>query len=442
MWLFGTKLIKQELPSVQSQVRMAVKSVTIPEAAPAWKLFAKKDAKWNIQTAIDEGYNASAAVYTCVEKRAKLMSAVPWVAKRKLADGTLEDAPNSPLQALIDMPNPDTSWMEIIYEVSQQLDLAGNCYISEIKAGASNLPFQLWILPSQYVSLKAGKEKLIDLYEYQEASSSKFKIEADDMIHLRLPNPNSRYFGQPVLMAAGRATDIDRESGIWQKTSLENRGVIDIHVEVPDTLQPDQIDAIKARIKEKQSGPKNAREPLVSSGKINNLGQNAVEMDFVESRKAVWAEICAVFGMSMSDLGFTENVNLANANAMQKQLYVNTIIPSLELVKRQLNAQLAREFGPEYCLEYDLSNVEALQENYTEKLTNGEKLWRMGFSLSQINKRLELGFDDADIPDEMLSDDSDNVDTNTNNNQDSDAVSVDANDEQVKRLLKAVGYGS
>ena len=166
MWPFDTKLIKQELPSVQSQVRMAIKSVTIPQAAPAWKLFARQDSKWSIHTAIDEGYNASAAVYTCVEKRAKLMSAVPWKAKRKLSDGTLEDAPDSPLQALIDNPNPDTSWMEIIYEISQQLDLAGNCYISEIKAGARGLPTQLWILPSQYVSLKAGKEKLIDLYEY------------------------------------------------------------------------------------------------------------------------------------------------------------------------------------------------------------------------------------------------------------------------------------
>ena len=400
MWPFSTKLLQQNIPTVKAQAKMLIKSVSIPQAAPDWKLFAKKDTKWDVETAINEGYNASAAVYTCVEKRAKLASSAPWVVRRKLSDGTFEELPDHPLQKLIDMPNPNTSWLEIMYEICQQLDLAGNAYLSEIKAGVNGYPTQLWLLPAQYIKIKPGNVELINSYEYQESSSKKFNILADDMIQLKLPNPNSRYFGQPTLMAAGRATDIDRESGIWQKNSLENRGIVDLHVEVPDTMQPDQIDALKVSIKEKQTGAANAREPWITSGKINQLGQNALEMDFVESRKAVWAEICAVFGMSMSNLGFTEDVNLANGAEQQKALWVNSIIPLLELIKRQLNAQLASEFdGVE--LHYDLSNIEALQANYTEKLTNAQALYNMGYSLKAINNRLELGFEDDEIPEEV-----------------------------------------
>jgi HK97 family phage portal protein len=428
MWPFDNKLMKNDIPTVNNQAKMLVKSVSIPQAAPAWSLFAKKDTKWNIQTAIDEGYNASAAVYTCVEKRAKLASSVPWVVRRKLADGSFEDTPEHPLQKLIDQPNPGTSWMEIIHEIVQQLDLGGNAYLSEIKAGVNGYPTQLWLMPSQYIKIKPGKVDLIDSYEYQESSSSRFQIAAADMIQLKLPNPNSRYFGQPTLMAAARATDIDRESGIWQKNSLENRGVVDLHIEVPDTMQPDQIDALKTSVKEKQTGSDNAREPWITSGKINQLGQNAVEMDFVESRKAVWAEICAVFGTSMSVLGFTESVNLANASEQQKALWVNTIIPLLELMKRQLNAQLASEFdGVE--LHYDISNVEAMQENFTEKLANAESLYRLGYSLEAINRRLELGFEDNELPEEPEPEDE----------PEDEPASED--DEQVKRLLKVVGYG-
>ena len=436
MWPFDKKLIKQELPTVASQVKMALKSVSIPQAAPDWKLLAKKDARWNIDAAINEGYNASAAVYTCVEKRAKLVSSVPWCVKRKLPDGTYEDLPGHPLQKLIDMPNPDTSWLEIMYEISQQLDLAGNAYLSEIKAGVNGYPTQLWLLPSQYIKLKPGRERLIDSYEYQESSAQKFTILADDMVQLRLPNPNSRYFGQPTLMAAGRATDIDRESGIWQKNSLENRGVVDLHVEVPDTMQPDQIDALKVSIKEKQTGSKNAREPWITSGKINQLGQTAVEMDFVNSRKAVWAEICAVFGLSMSVLGFTEDVNLANGQEQQKAMWINNIIPLLELIKRQLNAQLASEFdGVE--LHYDTSNVAALQENLTEKLSNAESLYRLGYSSAAINRRLELGFEDDELPEELeLEEDDSDADSDVD-----EEIDEEEDTEQVKRLLKAVGYG-
>jgi HK97 family phage portal protein len=256
---------------------------------------------------------------------------------------------------------------------------------------------------------------------------------ADDMIQLKLPNPNSRYFGQPTLMAAGRATDIDRESGIWQKNSLENRGVVDLHVEVPDTMQPDQIDALKVSIKEKQTGSANAREPWITSGKINQLGQTAIEMDFVNSRKAVWAEICAVFGMSMSVLGFTENVNLANGAEQQKALWVNSIIPMLELIKQQLNAQLSTEFDG-VILDYDLSNIEALQENFTEKLANAEALYRMGYTSASINRRLELGFEDDEIPEESELEEPDPIVADDNAGDETD-------DEQVKRMLKAVGYG-
>ena len=443
MWPFDKKLIKQELPTVKAQAKMLLKSVSIPQAAPDWKLFAKNDSKWNIDAAINEGYNASAAVYTCVEKRAKLVSSVPWVVKRKLPDGQFEDAPDHPLQKLIDMPNPETSWLEIMYEISQQLDLAGNAYMSEIKAGVNGFPTQLWLLPSQYMKIKPGKAQLIDSYEYQESSSQKFTILADDMIQLKLPNPNSRYFGQPTLMAAGRATDIDRESGIWQKNSLENRGVVDLHVEVPDTMQPDQIDALKVSIKEKQTGSKNAREPWITSGKINQLGQTAVEMDFVNSRKAVWAEICAVFGLSMSVLGFTENVNLANGQEQQKALWVNSIIPMLELIKRQLNVQLTNEFGDDVILDYDLSNITALQENLTEKLTNAESLYRMGYSNEAINRRLELGFEPDEIPeDAKLPEQLDpNADTSEDDTEDSTDDMSEDDTEQVKRMLKAVGYG-
>lgn len=423
MWPF-TKKLQFNAPTVQRQAAMMIKSVTLPEVQPDWSLFAKKDRLWDVKTAILEGYNASAAVYACVEKRATLFSSVPWYAATQKADGTMEPLPeNHPLNILLSRPNPDTSWLEVMHMVSQQLDIAGNAYLSEIKGGVRDEPAELWCMPPEYIKIKPGRERLVDSYEYQQHGPKRV-ILSDDMIHLRLPNPNDPIFGMPVMMGACRAVDIDRESGNWQKASLQNRSTADIHMEVPPELQPDQIDAIQAKLAERNNGPENARKPLVTSGKVNHLSRTAVEMDFVESRKAVWSEICAVFGMSMSDLGFTESVNLANAESMQRQLWKNTIIPRLELVRRQLDNQLAYEFGPDVRICYDTSNVDALQENYTEKLSNAESLYRMGFSVEAINKRLELGFDDEDLPEEM----------------EFEPV-VEQDDEEVKMLLKAVSYG-
>ena len=313
---------------------------------------------------------------------------MPWIVEEKKGDDWVKTEKH-PLALLIARPNPSESWYELVYGAMQQLDLSGDAFLTEIKAGSRGLPRELWLLPSKWMKIKPGAESLIDYYEYD--NGIKRKIMSEDMCHISLPNPDSPYFGQPTLKAAGLATDVDREASIWNKVSLQNRGASEIHIKVPDGTTPDQVDSIKKRYKEKQSGPVNAREPLVTSGDVVNLGQTAVELDFVNSRRAVWTEICAVFGLSLANLGMTEAVNLANAQAMDKALWQNTIIPLLELLERQLNHQLASEFGSDVRMRPDLFNVEALQDSKSEKLAAAQALFGMGVPFNVLDQRLELG---------------------------------------------------
>jgi HK97 family phage portal protein len=371
----------------------SIKSVSLPSQSANWSLFGKRDT-WDTQKAIDEGYNASAVVYAAVEKRAKSLASVPWKAQIKTADGW-EDQPDSPLQKLIDAPNPDQSWYDLIYQAAQQLDLSGNAFLSEIKGGIGGLPFELWLLPSKAMSIKPGRERLIESFCFSSDTGKRTILQAD-MVHLKRPNPDSPYFGMPILKAAALATDIDRESGSWQKASLQNRSVLDLHIEVDPNTTPEQREEVRAKILERQASPANARKPIISSGKITQLGQNAVEMDFNQSRMKVWAEIASCFGVPLAMLGFTENVNLSNAGAMKRLFWEDTIIPELELLKRQLTQQLAYEFGQEWRLEPDLSNISALKEDRTIKLANAEALLRLGYTRNEIDKKLELGFGETD----------------------------------------------
>lgn len=391
MWPFKRKAIRFPQTPIEHQL----KSLTLPQANPTWRLYAQRQKNWNPQTAVDEGYNASAIVYACVEKRAKLVASVPWKVMRRKGDEWEEDA-NHPLAHLIANPNPDMSGYELMYEASQSLDLNGNAFISEIKAGRNNLPRELWLLPAKFIKIKPGQVRLIDYFEYTDNAIRGRKILAEDMIQLKMPNPGDRFFGMPVLMAAGRATDIDRESGIWQKVSLENRGAADVNIKMPVEATQEQVESVKEQYKKQQAGAKNARKALISNADIQQLGQTAVELDFVNSRRAIWTEICAVFGMSLANLGMTESVNLANAKAMDKALWMNTIIPQLDLIKRQLNHQLAVEFGDDVKMSYDLTNVEALQEDRSDKLSNATSLFAMGVPFNEINQRLELGFDEIE----------------------------------------------
>ena len=394
MWPFKKKTIQNDKLDVGEQIRTALKSISLPEAQPSWYLGSVGRTDWDVNTAIVEGYNASAIVYACVEKRAKLTAAVPWKAKVKVG-GEWEDAPdNHPLSLLLKRPNPDQSFYELIYSASQNLDLSGDAFLTKIRAGVGNRPKELWVIPSKYVRIKPGSVRLVEYYEVDtQGSLTRRRVDSEDMCHLRFPNPSSAYYGQPVLLSGGRATDIDRESGIWQKVSLENRGATDINIKVSDTATQEQVDSIKQQYQKQQAGAKNARKAFVSNADIQQLGQTAVELDFVASRRAVWTEICAIFGMSLANLGMTESVNLANAEAMDKALYHNTIIPNLQLFREQLNRKLAADFGDNVRLDYDLSNVSAMQEGLIDKLDAAQRLHAMGVPMTDINDKLELGLE-------------------------------------------------
>lgn len=421
MWPFAPKTLRSTAYSVPSQLE--IRSYSLPEMIPHWQLFAMPDDEWDVDSAIRHGYQASAIVYAAVEKRARLIASVPWHAQR-LVDGVWTHEPLSPLQMLIDNPNPDTSWAEMMHGISQSLDLSGNAYVSEVKPAGRRGPAAIWLLPSQYVYIKPGREKLIDYYEYTEGT--KHRIPSADMIHLKLPNPSSRYFGMPVLMGAARPVDVDRETAEWQKSSLQNRGVVDLHIQVPDTLTAEQRQEIRDKMRERTSGPDNARAPIVSSGSVTNIGMTAVEMDFVASRRAVWTEIAAAFGISLSVLGFTEDVNLANGETMMRQIWTDTILPQLDIIKRQLTQQLAREYGREWRLEPDLTNVAALRESMADRLKQAETMQRLGYTRNEINERLELGMPDDSSGDQR--------------HQPMGLVRIDAND-ATRDDVRRVGYG-
>jgi len=386
--MFGLFKKKLKLDKMAEPYPFELKSFTLPQLTANWRLYGQGQTNWDAKKAVTEGYQSSAVVYACVEKRAKLIASVPWYVK--LGDDLAPD--NHPLVRLLKRPNSDQSLYEFMYSLSQTLDLTGNSFITEFRAGSANKPVQLWQIETDRVKIHRGNINLVDNYSYN-GESGKRDIPTADMIQIRMPNPQSPVWGMPVLMGASIATDVDREAAAFQKVSFQNRGLSDLMVELPEDATQEQADYTRDKLKERQNGPANARAPIVTTGKVSQLNQTAAEMDFVNSRKSVWTEIAAAFGVPLSAIGFTENVNLANADAMNKQLWEATIIPQLDLITEQLNSQLAVEFGDNVEICYDLSIITALQEAYDKKLENARKLFDMGVPFDVINERLELGFE-------------------------------------------------
>jgi HK97 family phage portal protein len=276
--------------------------------------------------------------------------------------------------------------------MSQHIDLAGNSYWSIIRAGNQGLPVELWPLLPQGVKIKAGRQRLIDFYRYQYGGITR-EIQSPEMVHVKTANPNDFLFGLPTIQAAGRAVDVDREASMWQLGSMHNRGISDYAIIIDPDTSAEQIDRLKELHKEKQAGAKNARQPFLTTKDIKLLNQTAVELDFVASRSKVWAEICSAMGVPQPMVGLLEDATLANIETARRIFWIDTIIPLLRMIRGQLNRQLAEQFGPEWCVEYDTSDVEALREDYGKKLEEAQKLFAMGVPFNTISEKLQLGID-------------------------------------------------
>jgi HK97 family phage portal protein len=348
---------------------------------------------WNTEKAIKEGFKHSTWVYSCVNLRATSAASVPWIVQQKSAEGWEKvDDPSNPLVRLVNRPNPDMSWQQMIEYAVQHLDLSGNAFWSKVRAGEQVR--ELWVLPPQHVRAVPGMIRLVDRYEYH-LGLARRNIDPTDIIHFKYNDPNNLYFGASPLLSAAQAVDIDNEAERFQKVSLQNRGLSDLAVKVPLEATEEQVQQMRDAFNREHSGPRNARKALVTSAEITQLGTTAAELDFTESRKFIRDEICSAFGVPPPMVGSYENATLANIETARKIFWRDTMITLLQKIESFLNMQLAYEYGPQYRITYDLTSVDALQENLTEKVNNAKNLWSMGIPFNDINQLLELGFEEV-----------------------------------------------
>ena len=368
------------------------KTYTLAELMPPWYGGQPVWTDWTTENAIQNGMKVCGYVYACVYRLMKSAASVPWLVKVKKGEDW-EVAPDHPAAQLIAKPNPFMSGQDLIERVTAYLYLAGNAILGKVRA--RGVVAELWPYYPDRIKPIMDKLEFIKVYKYTDAGIIKY-IEAKDIIHWMFTDPANVYWGMSPMQAAGRMVDIEVEMSKWNKIAMQNRAVSDGVFSFKDSLTPKQWAEARTQIREQHQGSATARTPWVLSGGATwqAMSLTPAEMDFIESKKLNREDICSVFGMPPPMICFYDNATLANIETARKILWLDTVIPYLDDLKSGFNLALAPDFGPDVRIVYDLSNVEAIREKYQEKVETGERLFAMGVPLNDINRKLELGFDD------------------------------------------------
>src|SRR5699024_4359562 len=149
--------------------------------------------------------------------------------------------------------------------------------------------------------------------------------------------------------------------------------------------------------KEKYAQLGRARQPwILNQFKWVPMSLTPAEVDFIETRNLTRKEICAVYGVPEAMIVGMGDANRASAETVRRTCWLDTIVPLLDELACTLTNELAREFGIDIRLNYDVSCVPGLQDNHAEKMEVAKALHSMGVPFNVINEILELGFDDVE----------------------------------------------
>lgn len=355
---------------------------------PIWK-------EWDYQNAILEGYKKNSLVYSCVDKIAKSASSVDWYVYRKKADGSYEVIQNHPLEQLIAKPNPYMSRRDFITRWTHSMFLGGNSLTLKIRDGKGKV-IEMWYLPQDTTSPVPSAQNFVEKYEY-DYNGIKKDIKPFDIIHDSFIDPSNLYWGMSPLKSASMLIDSDNEAVLWNKTALSQRAISDGAFIIDQPLTQEQWTETKSQIETEHSGSQNARKfwVLGAGAKWQPMSLSPVEMDFIQSKKLNREDICSIFGVPPSMIGFYENATLANIETARKVFWLDTIIPFLNGIRDCFNSSLALEYGDVY-IDYDTSTVDALQVNIADKIANATSLFSMGVPFNKINTLLDMGLDEIE----------------------------------------------
>ena len=292
-------------------------------------------------------------VYTCINARAESLGNI----KLRLMDNkTGEEEFEHPMLTLLANPNPFQTGFEFLYDTQAYKDLDGNAFWYIVRDNKNDntkgTPVQLFNLKADKVKLIISQENplAVEAYVYTQPDGTRLRFDADEIIHMKLSNPNMPapfpHRGMGIVQAGAYAIDTDNESRKWNLAFFRNAARPDVilYNQGDASMRPEEVKRTQAEWEERHKGSDNSWKATVLSGgmKVEKLTEGHSEMDFVEQRNFGRDEIFAMFKVPKTIFGMTDNINRATADAA---IYVYNLYTVLPIMRRMIATLFLRLYS-------------------------------------------------------------------------------------------------
>ncbi len=330
----------------------------------------------------NEGFQKNVIAFRAINLISRGISSIPMSIKNRN-----DMSENAEITAILNKPNKLQSRNTFFENLVNYLLISGNVFIYY---GENN---QLNCLRTDRVQIVPNKLKTeVESYLYS-VDSSKFKVNKQDLLHIKFFNPLNDWYGFSPLQVASRSIDQHNAMSNHNLAILQNGGRPSGCLMVKngtENLTDEQREQLRIDIKNAYSGSLNAGKMMVLEGcfEWKEMGLSPKDLDFNSGKDIVSREIAQAFGVPPILVGLRGDSTFSSYKEARLHLWEDTILPLAELIRLEFSNWLSEKFNKDIELHFDLDAVHVL-------MSRREILWQKISAadfLTLNEKREILGF--------------------------------------------------
>ena len=322
-------------------------------------------------------YASSVSVYAAIKLRADAVSR-PSLRIYRQGVGKPEVDPEHPVARLMARVNPWTTSNDLWRSTEIHLNLWGSAFWTLERDAVGE--WQIWPLRPDRVTPLPDERRYLRGFVYQ-GRSGPVAYTPDEVVWLRYYNPLEEYAGFSPLTPSRLSVDTGCDGMRFNRNFFRNSAQPDFVMLTDENMTDSEIADFYSRWEARYQGSGNAHRPAITNfiKDIKSLGISHKDMDFIQGLRWSLEEVSRAFGVPKPLLADLERATFANINAAERMFWRNTIVPELKFLEEQLTRMLLPRLGyPGLGLEFDLSSIEALQEDENQRVSREMQLLDRG----------------------------------------------------------------
>lgn len=343
-----------------------------------------------------QSYSTVGWLYRAISLISEAVASAEWCLYKKLPNGDREEIFDHPFLDLWKSPNPYMTHEVFMESQQQHIELTGESYWL-ILPNASGFPAELWPLRPDTVDPIRDPSEFISGYLYR-TGRERVRLPPELIVCVKQPSPLDVYRGVGITQALFSDLDSERLAALYNRNFFNNSAEPGGVIQFEQELSPAEFDRIQRHWGSLHRGVNNAhRVAVLERGEWKERKNTQRDMQFEQGRRLARDLIAGAFGIPLTMMGVSENVNRANAEAGEVVFSRWVVKTKLRRIRGAANTRLLPWYGdPSLSLDF----TDPTPEDREFNLSEAERGYRARF-LTRNEARARVGEGEVEGGDEF-----------------------------------------